>query len=271
MRWKFFVAAAAVMTMVLGGYVGAAGAATRTRIIGYDQIRDRYPTTQEDAENERLWFREDTRTGGSVTLASHFGAPDTPEGEADLGSGSLVLTTNAKNFAKAQLINHSMAGTPVSDVQELTYWTYQSADDANPPGATGSANDNASYQLQVDIDGDLNTTGDFVNLVYETYWNDTEGNDPQQPLAPGVWQYWNATEGDWWASKPITCDDFTLGAGSGGPPFTRPSEIGAECPSAVVVGIGVNVGSYNPNHIVGVDGVSFTSSADDVTWNFEPK
>ena len=60
-----------------------------------------------------------------------------------------------------------MAGTLLSTVNELSYWTYQCT-------GTGSATDNASYQLQVDLDGDLATTTDRTNLVYETYWNDTE-------------------------------------------------------------------------------------------------
>jgi hypothetical protein len=154
-------------------------------------------------------------------------------------------------------------------VGETDYWTYQSGDDTKAPGATGTINDNASYQLQIDLNGDAD--GGFVNLVYETYWNDTEGSDPQQAITPDTWQHWVATEGDWWASKPIDCGDFHLAQGSGGAPFSRPSEVGAACADAVVVGVGLNVGSYNPNHIVGADGLHITTIDKDLTYNFEPK
>ena len=55
------VAAAAVMTMVLGGYVGAAGAVTETRPVVKAQLRDGYDTnTPEDGyAHPFLWYRED--------------------------------------------------------------------------------------------------------------------------------------------------------------------------------------------------------------------
>jgi hypothetical protein len=36
-------------------------------------------------------------------------------------------------------------------------------------------------------------------------------------------------------------------------------------PNAIVLGIGANVGSFNPGYDVGVDGIEFN----DTTWNFE--
>jgi hypothetical protein len=268
MKRKFIVAAAAVMTMVLGGYVGAAGAVTDTRGVVKSQLRDGYDSsTAEGYAHPFLWFREDTRTGGGVGLTR----PDRPEepcvgAPEGFGDTALGLTTNSTNAAKAQLINHAdeVFGTPLSTVTELSYWTYQCA-------GTATVNDNASYQLQVDIDGDPSTVGDQTNLVYETYYNDTEEPAPQQPLEQGVWQFWNATNGNWWSNKDITCNEtLVLAAGGGGAPFDQPADIGAACPNAVVYGVGVNLGSYNPGSIVAVDGLTFGSTADTITWDFGP-
>jgi len=195
------------------------------------------------------WYREDTRVGGGVTLTTNFG------GAPSFGGGSLALTTNNQNSAKAQLFtSDDVRGKDLITIGATSYSTYHSS-------LTGTVNDDPSYQLRIDLDGDLSTTSDQTNLVYEPYWNDTEtgigGGMPQHPegLTDDTWQQWNTTNGTWWSSKQIgnangssgaPCGSFHIEPGAGGPPFTTPGQVGTGCPGAKVVKIGLNVGSSNP-------------------------
>ena len=258
MRSLKVLAAVVIAGAVILGPGLPAFAETATLAASDAVIRNGYAASP--SANDGLWYREDTRPGGSVFNTKTFGAP------AGLGDGSLVLSTTSDNVAKAQLMtSRTVRGTNLADVTGLSYWTYQSL-------ALGSiAEAGPSFQLRVDVDGDLNTTTDVTNLVYEPYWNDTEGPAPQQPLAPNTWQLWDMTGGQWWTSKQITCGAFSVAPGAGGPPFTSPSEVATNCAGAKVLQIGVNVGSYNPNYLVAVDGIHFQSTTDDITWNFGPK
>lgn len=186
------------------------------------------------------WTQDDTRPGGTVQWTTTFGAP------ADLGPGSLELATDGTTAAKAGLYTHTMAGTPLSDVTSLSYWTYQAA--------ASSPSGDASYQLQIDI-GD----GSFTTLVYEPYWNGAP--------SPTTWQQWPVGNGLFWSSH--TTPDLGNGnlvAGAGGPPLYTLAQVEAMYPNAAVLGIGVNVGTYNPGYDIGVDGVVFN----DTTYDFEP-
>lgn len=189
------------------------------------------------------WTQDDTRPGGTVRFTNDYGAPPT------LGPGSLELKTPALDTgAKAGLYTHSMLGTPLRKVYSLQYWTYQAATvPPNPPHA------DASFQLQIDVNGAA--TGGFTTLVFEPYQN------PQQPIAPGVWQKWDVDAGLLWSTRTVvdvpTC---ALVAGAGGPPFYTLAALQAACPNAVVVGIGVNVGTFNPGYTVATDGVRFNST-----------
>jgi len=194
-------------------------------------------TTVVVTQNNSSWTQDDTRAGGTVTWTDAYGAP------AGLGTSALQLKTTASTADKAGLYTHTMAGTPLADVTNLSYYTYQAV--GNVPVA------DASYQLQVE------TGCGFTTLVYEPYWNGT-------PVA-GTWQQWDVDAGQFWSSKTITCPGGALVSGAGGPPFYTLAQVQAMFPNAVVVGIGVNVGSFNPNYTVAVDGVQFN----DTTYNFE--
>ena len=186
------------------------------------------------------WTQDDTRPGGIVQWTTTFGAP------AGLGSGSLELATDGTTAAKAGLYTHTMGGTPLSDVTGLSYWTYQAA--------ASSPSGDASYQLQIDV-GD----GAFTTLVYEPYWNGTP--------APASWQEWDVGAGLFWSSH--TTPDLGNGnlvAGAGGPPLYTLAQVETMYPNATVLGIGVNVGTFNPSYDIGVDGVTFN----DTTYDFEP-
>lgn len=192
-------------------------------------------------QNSAGWTQDDTRGGGTVEWTEEYGAPP------GLGDGSLELTTTLNPADKAGLYNHTMAGTPLADVDTLSFWTYQ-ATTVQPPHAA------ASYQLQIDVNG-LSTPGGFTTLVYEPYWNGVVLN--------GQWQYWDVEEGLFWSSRTVA--ECGLVAGAGGPPLYLLDAVKPLCPNAVVVGIGVNIGTNNPGYTVATDGVQFN----DTIYDFE--
>lgn len=187
-------------------------------------------------QNTQGWSTVDTRPGGNVNFVL--------DGTAPSGIGALQLTTDSTNAAKAQYMHAT--DTPLSSVGELSYWTKQNS-------ASFSGGD-PSYQLAVDLNG---ATG-FTTLVYEPYENGT--------VTSGAWQQWSVAQGQFWSSRTVTCSNGDVGAGSGGPPFYTLADITSRCPDAVVVGFGVNVGTYNPLYDVETDLVDFNGT----TYDFEP-
>ena len=187
-------------------------------------------------QNSAGWTEENVGAG-DVQWTEEFGAPP------GLGQGSLKLTTSASTADKAGIYNHTMAGTRLADVNTLAYWTYQRA--GNLPHAA------ASYQLRIDVNG-LETAGGFTTLVYEPYWNGV--------VVAGQWQSWDVDAGQFWSSRAAVDGTCVLAPGAGGPPLYTLAQVQAMCPNAVVVGIGVNIGSNNPNYYVGADGVQFNET-----------
>jgi len=183
------------------------------------------------------WTQDDTTGGGSVSWTDAMGAP------SGLGSAALELTTDETTSAKADLINHALSGMRLADLQQLGYWTYQRS--------ASSTGGDASLQLQVLVNG----TSGFTTLVFEPYENGTVAN--------GQWQHWDAAAGQFWSTR--TTPDGGLAAGHGGAPFYTLADVQGLYPDAVVVGVGVNVGTYNPGYDVGVDGVQ----VNDTVYDFE--
>jgi hypothetical protein len=263
-------ATAFTTALVLGPAVAAAAADT-TLHVQPTNVKDGNPPASEHPENDCTWYREDTRVGGSAIVyrAGEPGALAAPGG--DLGDGAIALTTTLQPTAKAQVMTtcHS-AGVAVADIEGLTFHTY--LDPSSEPQTAGTPSITPSYQMQIDTNG-LDTAGGFTTIVYEPY------QDPNatQTVERGVWQEWDAFAGKWWTTRAIDCtggtpdEPYHRDARAGGPPETSPGEIGTECPGAVVLQIGVNVGSNNPNAITAVDGVTFTTSAGTTTWDFGPK
>lgn len=187
--------------------------------------------------NTQGWSTADTRPGGAVNYVSDATSP--------YPSGALQLTTDATNTAKAQYL-HAADNVPLSDVNALSYYTKQNS---------GPAVADPSYQLAVDLNG--SAAGGFTNLVYEPYWNGT--------VAPGTWQQWDVASGQFWSSSTFTDGTCSVVNGAGGPPFYTLADLQANCPDAVVVGYGVNIGTFNPNYNVETDGFVFN----DTTYDFE--
>jgi hypothetical protein len=185
--------------------------------------------------NTQGWSTADTRPGGAVNFVSD---PTSP-----FPDGALQLTTDGTTAAKAQYL-HS-ASTSLSSVTDLSYYT------KNVGGPDIAA---PSYQLIVLLNG---TSSGFTTLVYEPYQNGT--------VATGTWQQWDVDQGQFWSSRSFTEGTCSVTAGAGGAPFYTLAGLQATCPDAVVVGFGVNIGTFNPGYNVYTDGVTFN----DTTYNFE--
>ena len=203
--------------------------------------------------NQQGWSTADTRPGGAVNFVADPTAPG--------GTGALQLTTNATTTAKAQYMHQ--ANTPIGDVTELSYYTRQIS--APFPGA------DPSYQLPVCLGGLTtptlaNPSGciGFTTFVYEPYQNNGTGT-PFPLVVPNVWQQWDVDAGQFWSSRTYTDGTCAVVAGGGGAPFYSLFTIEAICPSAVVVGFGVNIGSNNPSYNVYTDLVNFNGT----TYDFE--
>jgi hypothetical protein len=255
-RRRRVAVAAIAACVVIGTSAGPAAAETHGHKLGETLFRDGFPP-ERDFEDHFL-YREQTGDGGAVVVSNDFGGPP------GNGSQALKLTTPNDADAVAQLFNyHHVYGVALSSLSTLTYWTYQ---------ATGTpADGNAALHLKVDIDGDLSTHDDETELVYEPHLNDTEGSDPQQPIAPNTWQFWDTLGGGWWTTRKITCGTFEVEAGDGGAPFTTPATVAANCTSARLVAWGPSVGPSDADHVVGFDGVHFVTAIDDVTFDYAPK
>jgi hypothetical protein len=193
--------------------------------------------------NTQGWATADTRTGGAVSYVSDSTAPGDPS------YGALKLTTDATTAAKVQYMHQ--ANVPLGDVTDLSYSTKQNS--ASFPGG------DASYQLPVCLGGVVGTTcTGFTTFVYEPYQNGT--------VIPGQWQNWDVESGQFWSSRDYTNGACSVQAGAGGTYFYNLAGLKTNCPDAVVVGFGVNVGSGNPGYNVEADLVNFNGT----TYNFEP-
>jgi hypothetical protein len=192
--------------------------------------------------NQQGWSTADTRPGGTVSFSMDNTAPGNPH------NGALQLSTDSTTAAKAQYM-HS-ANTPLTEVNQLSYSTKQIS---GPPEAA------ASYQLPVCLGG-TNSSGciGFTTLVYEPYWNGT--------VTPGVWQHWDVDQGLFWSSSTFSQGSCNVVKAPGGPPTYTLAALKTACPDAVVVGFGVNIGSFNPNYNVETDLFQFN----DKIYNFEP-
>ena len=206
------------------------------------------PTIIVTPTNQQGWSTADTRPGGAVNFVVDNSAPG--------GVGALQLTTNATTAAKAQYLHAT--NTPLANVTELSYYTRQISSPF--PGA------DPSYQVPVCLGGVTPTCIGFTTLVFEPYENIGLGR-PGGVVIPNVWQQWDVDAGQFWSSRTYsdggTC---TVVAGAGGAPFYSLAALKANCPNAIVVGFGVNIGTFNPSYDVYTDLFNFNGT----TYDFEP-
>jgi hypothetical protein len=241
-------------SIVLGGYVGpATAAATTVQRITESTLHDGAPPGDPD---DTGYYRDDTRTGGGVNLTNDFVEPAALGGD----DGAVALTTNNTTTAKAQLFTSQFRGTLLATITGLSYYTFQGADHQ------GFEDGAVAYQITVDRNGGELEVGDFLTLTYEPYLNPSV-----QAVEPEVWQFWDATNGNWYSSRDINCGSLVITASSGAPPFTNPTQVGTNCVGATVLNVGINIGSGNANYVTAADGLHFQTATEGYTGDFGPK
>jgi hypothetical protein len=209
------------------GLIGASAASAATVVVT--------PT------NTQGWSTADTNAGGQVNFVV--------DGTAPAGVGALQLKTDATPTAKAQYLHATE--TAIADVDELSYHTKQ-----NSASFVGG---DPSYQLVTCLGGftpPASCTG-FTTLVYEPY----QGGGGA--VVPGAWQPWDVDAGLFWSTRSNACG---VVGNPGGPAIYTLAYLEATCPSAEVIGFGVNIGGNNPSYDVETDLVQFNST----TYDFEP-
>ena len=198
------------------------------------------------------WFSgapADTRPGGSVTLV------DGP-GITPLGCGSVQMTT-ANSSAKAQFMNYSHIGTPLSAINAMSYWAYKNS------SSTNSANQTIGLNIEIDINGGTLNPGEYSTLVFEpTYQAGGVG-----AMLTNTWQLWDAFNGGnaiWWSTRTIP---GAIGSCCGGPSFVTWNTILANNPNATILGaFGFNIGSGWAGQFTGAaDALTINTT----TYNFE--
>jgi hypothetical protein len=217
--------------------VGPANAATIEDVVETDLARQ-----AENTLPTEKWVLY-TRAGTPATAAAFVAGPATPPA----GVGSLRLTT-ATGTEKVFAFNFDHVGTKLTDVDDISYWTYREG---------GSAQQVAALNVVIDFNGP-SVDGGFSTLVFEPVYNTDQG-----AVISGEWQEWSAAgSGVWWSTRPINgqCAGATAACDK------TWGEIVSNNPDATVLGgVGVNQGSGNPALITSVDAFTF----DATTYDFE--
>lgn len=231
-------------------------------------------TTTYDFEPIPLAVVEDTIVvtnsdlkGWNITTAASGTAQFVLNGTAPLGEGNLNMATSDANADRVRATKE--VSVLLADLgKELSYQTRQ-----NESHCGGCST--AAYRIHFDADGNLETTGDTAELVYEPYWQNDKLGDPA-PVTPDVWQTWDVDAGFFWAGIPAANQPNlpALTNGAGGPPFYTLADIEGFYPNAVVYAISVGIGTYNPTNDIDVDAVAFSYVTDTdhiiTTYDFEP-
>jgi hypothetical protein len=203
------------------------------------------------------------QTSGTSQVTFETG-PATPP----LGTGSAELSVGADGSGAAQLRHPGYAGTRLGDITTLSYSTYVDQD--------GSGGQAPYIILQVDLDGNLSTTGDRTLLFFEPAYQTAAffPSNPQPALMLDTWQTWDARNGGWWS---------TTGA-AGASPGTGVKSINhilSQYPNATIhnaatglggvrIVAGFGAGAWD-NFIGNVDAFTIGISGSNTTFNFDPE
>lgn len=180
-----------------------------------------------------------------------------------LQSGSLMFETESGPGGKPQFITSALVGVKLAELTSLRYSTYITA------YATGQHLTH-TLNMWIDRDGDLTTTTDRHNMVYEPCYT-TSCAVAIQPL--DTWATWDARAAGaiWWSTSVIPGTDFTAAFGSYKPLTT----ILSVYPNATVLGVVLQAGQGSGgtpwNYFVGyADGFAATVNSVTTTYDFEP-
>jgi len=200
-------------------------------------------------------------TGDFVT------GPATPP----MGTGSAHLYTGTQGDESAQIRNIDYAGTKLSDLTALSYYTYMIEN-----------NGQQFPYIILDIDTDGDGTRDDLLFFEPPYQNPTDGNPllpDQGTTALDTWQFWDALPGGWWSL-------YHPDVASAGAPQTVPANTGVQSlstyisafPDATIVnpdglgGVRVLVGFASSSDVFegNVDGFTIGVTGTETTYDFEP-
>ena len=203
-------------------------------------IQTNNPGTAATAYPATGWWSDDTRANGMVAVDAVLGAP------SGFGCTSAHFVTGDMTASpsqdKAQLNSFALTGTPLSTITTISYWSYRSS------MSTGGA--------PVDLSLNVAITGPnmpYTTLVYEPY-NQSGG---VSAIVNDTWQPWSASDGVWWTNKIANPNP---GSQANPQPWTA---FLALYPDALVFSYGFDIGSNNPDMIVGGDGLVFGTTVTD--------
>jgi hypothetical protein len=207
------------------------------------------------------WTINNDSSGGPATASVTF---QTGPAIPPLGVGSVQLSVGSNGDGAAQLRNAAFAGTKLSDLSALSYYTY-----VEQTGSGGQA-----PYIILNIDNDNNGTVDDL-LFFEPVYQSAVffPSNPQPPLLIDVWQQWDARHGGWWSLNGIanagpgtdvkSLDDYILAE----PDATiRNSSTGL---GGVRLVAGFGAGAWD-NFIGDADAFSISTSSANKTYDFEP-
>lgn len=186
-----------------------------------------------DLNEEPIWTNEGTRSGGEANLVQE-------EGRGTV----LQLITVDDNDSRVRWENMSL-NLGLSTLTGIDFDTKQVVAPNQPVS-------NATMRLFIDLDGDTNTP-DVQEIVYEPYYN-IQAHNPLNDVAMnlGDWHTWKTTlaNGKFWANGGFL--GATPSGGAYATNFTLQQVLDAHS-SAVIVGINLGMGTYNPNQTILVD------------------
>lgn len=219
------------------------------------------------------WYKSDVRPGGTATITDLAGIGGNLESAQPLPTGAARLTTTTDNTAKAEVFTYAdfgLASSVLADIDlSFSYYKQTSSSAAPAPALKLSI-----YNPTGTGSGDNDSYG---QLIFEPYWN-----NPGLTVTPDQWNSVSINEttgsgsdasGGWWWSG-----GFGIGSGSGGPPVRSLSEWltafqtgpdSLDFSGARVTGLGVGIGTYNPDQNTYFDAVSIKVGSVDKTYDFE--
>lgn len=212
---------------------------------GNNTVAVRESDIARQAENTlptKSWvFYKRNEGDGSFTLG-----PATPPA----GNVSFEISTPASGD-KGWLFNYDHMGTPLADIDAISYNTYRSA---------GNLQQVTALNLEIDFNGP-SVTGGYATLVFEPVYNTAQG-----AVVNSLWQSWDAYDSGnaiWWSTKSIpgVCD-FNC--------FVTWNDILAANPDATIFGgFGINQGSGNETLVTAIDALKIGYAGSSITYDFE--
>ncbi|MGB4967503.1 MAG: hypothetical protein WBO35_04855 [Candidatus Saccharimonadales bacterium] len=177
------------------------------------------------------------------------------------GFGAAVLQLKTGNTVTSQAGYYHEVGKSYSQLPSLSYMAKTLS--ANTP-VENSAQPNPGGSAGMTLFTDLNGDGTFdTSLVYEPYLSD--GSTSNEPVLPNEWQSWNVMTGSVWSSRAYDSAAMKIEKGTGGSTLYKLSDVLSAYPSAKLMGVALNVGTYNPGYTVNVDAVTLG----DVVYDFQ--